>query len=50
MALKGQLCFSDKLIKEENTLYSDIINTMSGSQPSKQKKRIIIKSKITKFN
>ena len=29
--------FLDKLIKEENNIHSDIINAMSGSQPSKAK-------------
>ncbi|CAF1331691.1 unnamed protein product [Rotaria sordida] len=29
--------FLDKLIKEENNIHSDIINAMSGSQPSKRK-------------
>jgi len=29
----------DKLIKEENNIHSDIINAMSGSQPSKRKNK-----------
>ena len=33
--------FLDKLIKEENILYSDIINAMSCSQPPKQKNKLL---------
>ena len=33
--------FLDKLIKEENILYLDIINAMSDSQPPKQKNELL---------
>ena len=32
--------FLDKLMKEENSIYPDMINAMSGSQPPKRKKRL----------